>query len=232
MIQAVIFDLYETLVTEFDPDWRPGPSVAERLGLPQAAFDAAWNSRYEARMTGRLPDFAAVLREVTAELGQTPNEAMIAQLRQERLKEKVIPFTHIDPAVLQMLNRLRAQSIKLGLITNAAPEEVAAWPESDLASFFDDMIASYQVGLLKPDAGIYRLACERLAVVPEATAFVGDGGNQELPGAAQASLRPFWATWFLDRWPAWKCPPQVRQQAAPFLRLKHPNDLTNALSME
>ncbi len=33
--RAVLFDLYETLITEFDPNWRPGaPIVAEQLGLP------------------------------------------------------------------------------------------------------------------------------------------------------------------------------------------------------
>ena len=34
--------------------------------------------------------------------------------------------------------------------------------------------------------------------------FVGDSGHEamdELDGAMRVGLRPFWATWFLDRWP-------------------------------
>src|SRR5690348_12267582 len=35
-IQAVLFDLYETLVTYFDPAWTPPPrTIAERLGVPE-----------------------------------------------------------------------------------------------------------------------------------------------------------------------------------------------------
>ena len=229
-MQAVIFDLYETLITEFDPNWQPRPNLAERLDLPEAAFNAAWKHKFEARMTGHLSTFAAVLRDITFELGQMPNEAIIAQLRQERIQEKAIHFRQIDPAILQMLGRLRVQPIKLGLITNAAPEEVVAWPESELTPFFDEVIVSCEVGLMKPDTRIYHLACERLGVMPEATAFIGDGASQELAGAQDAGLRPFWATWFLDRWPAWKCPPHIRQQAAPFPRLKHPNTLINTLT--
>jgi|GEM_PF-5125044 hypothetical protein len=39
VIKAVIFDLFETLVTGFDPDFTPpNPSIAERLGIPEAEF--------------------------------------------------------------------------------------------------------------------------------------------------------------------------------------------------
>jgi hypothetical protein len=31
VLQAVSFDLYETLITEFDPDWTPSPSTADQL---------------------------------------------------------------------------------------------------------------------------------------------------------------------------------------------------------
>ncbi len=32
-INAVCFDLYEILITQFDPNWEPTPSPAERLGV-------------------------------------------------------------------------------------------------------------------------------------------------------------------------------------------------------
>ena len=39
MIKAVIFDLFETLVTEFDPEFTPpNPSIADRLGIPEGVF--------------------------------------------------------------------------------------------------------------------------------------------------------------------------------------------------
>jgi hypothetical protein len=38
-LQAVFFDLYETLITEFDPDWTPSPSTADQLGVDAALFE-------------------------------------------------------------------------------------------------------------------------------------------------------------------------------------------------
>ncbi len=52
MTSAVIFDLYETLITEFGPDRPPKPSPAARVDLDPAAFDAAWQSRRPGRVRG------------------------------------------------------------------------------------------------------------------------------------------------------------------------------------
>jgi hypothetical protein len=48
------------------------------------------------------------------------------------------------------------------------------------------------------------MACERLGVSPASTVFVGDGGDGELLGALEAGLTPWWALWFLERWPNWE----------------------------
>lgn len=62
MPEAVVFDLFETLVTEFVPEWLPGPSLASRLGLPDETWTAVWRSRKTARMTSAV-DFRDVVRE-------------------------------------------------------------------------------------------------------------------------------------------------------------------------
>ena len=63
------------------------------------------------------------------------------------------------------------------------------------------MVWSFAVGKAKPEPAIYELACERLAVAPANAVFVGDGSFGELAGAAEAGLRPIWASWFITRWP-------------------------------
>ena len=42
--------------------------------------------------------------------------------------------------------------------------------------------------MAKPDPRIYRIACERLGVEPGECLFVGDGANDELPGAERAGM--------------------------------------------
>jgi len=66
--EAVVFDLFETLVTEFDPDWRPGPSPGDRLGLPDRIWTSVWRSRHAERMTS-VVDFRGVLREACTVAG-------------------------------------------------------------------------------------------------------------------------------------------------------------------
>ena len=126
--QAILFDLYETRISEFDPAWTPQPSPATpRLGVEEAAFAAAWRQVSAQRMTGTLPDFPAALHANCQRLGVTPDTAVIAHLHQERLAAKARPFTRIAVSIVGLVQRLHAMSIKLGVLSNAAPEEVAAW---------------------------------------------------------------------------------------------------------
>jgi putative hydrolase of the HAD superfamily len=223
--RAVIFDLYETLITLFDPAWKPGPSIAERLGVDEAAFSEAWRQSRNRRDRGVL-DFSAALREISVALERVPDEALIRQLYEERLSDKTKPFLRIEDGVLQMVRDMRAV-VKMGLISNVAPEEVAAWDGCALAPYFDVVVFSYQVGLMKPEAQIYHLACERLGVSPDAAIFVGDGASRELEGAASAGLAPYWATWFADRWPAGIRSPETYESPARFPRLKSPGELVD-----
>lgn len=222
---AVLFDLYETLITEFVPAWRPRPSMAERLGTDADAYAAAWRRHQTGRFRGEYPDYPSVLRAVCRTLGLPSDESLIERLHEERLAEKAAPFARVEGEILRMLERLREKGVLLGVVSNCAPEEVAAWHGCALAPYFDAVVFSCQVGACKPEPGIYRLACERLGVPVEEAVFIGDGGSDELAGAARAGLRPYWATWFLDRWPAWKRSEAQRLRSAPYPRLHTPNDL-------
>jgi len=49
-------------------------------------------------------------------------------------------------------------------------------------------VFSCDVGVSKPDPRIYEIACERLGVEPDECLFVGDGANDELPGAERVGM--------------------------------------------
>ncbi len=53
-IQAVIFDMYETLVTQFCSPLYYGTQIAGDLGLRAEEFLPGWWATEEARATGRL----------------------------------------------------------------------------------------------------------------------------------------------------------------------------------
>lgn len=231
MPEAIIFDLYETLVTQFDPRWKPQPSTAERLGIDQRAFDAVWQASQHRRYTGDIPDFPRVIRYVGQELGESLDEAIVQELHEECLAAYERPLLDIEDEIVDLLKDVQSAGIKVGLISNCSSEEVAAWDRSPLARLIGKPVFSCRVGYMKPDGEIYSLACRELGVDPTRAAFVGDcggvgdGGGDELSGAAAAGLHPYWASWFIDRWPEWRRDRGVYERARAWPRLKLPRDV-------
>jgi epoxide hydrolase-like predicted phosphatase len=58
------------------------------------------------------------------------------------------------------------------------------YDREQLASLFDALVISGEVGLRKPDPAIYSLAAERLGVAPEKCVFVDDLPGNLKPAAA------------------------------------------------
>lgn len=149
--------------------------------------------------------------------GKKVEAEAIERVDQERVRVKKVPFEEMNPDVLDLLQALKGREVQLGLISNCAPEEVSAWKDCRLAKFFDDVIFSYQVKCAKPDPHIYKMACERLGVTPEESIFIGDGGSNELRGAAEAGMKAFHATWFL--------PEEISSKIYGYPKLKTPSNL-------
>ena len=92
------------------------------------------------------------------------------------------------PDAVPTLEALRRRGQKVGLITVCSQEVADIWDETPFAGLFDATVFSASVGLAKPDPQIYELACEQLGVEPADCLFVGDGANDELPGAERAGM--------------------------------------------
>jgi putative hydrolase of the HAD superfamily len=74
------------------------------------------------------------------------------------------------------------------LISVCTEEVPHVWDETPLAGTLDELVFSCDVGISKPDPRIYEIACERLGVEPAECLFVGDGANDELPGAERVGM--------------------------------------------
>lgn len=105
--------------------------------------------------------------------------------REQRMKNAL---KMISKEILDTLEKLRLKDIKLGLISNADCIDCKHWNQSPLFRYFNDSVFSCNVGLLKPDRQIYKLAMQRLNVSPEQCLFVGDGGSNELCGAKSVGM--------------------------------------------
>lgn len=202
MLKAIIFDLYETLITEFDPDWKPPKlSIADRLGISEIDFKRNAGPLREVWSSGRIETYQDFLLALCSSVGHTPRASVMAELTLEMTKRKSTAFENIESPILEMVQELRSRGLRLGVVTNASEMDAEPWPRCQLAPFFDVFIPSFEVGILKPAPRIYELGLEALGVSADEAIFVGDGGSDELPGATRVGLRAYFATWFLDRWP-------------------------------
>jgi putative hydrolase of the HAD superfamily len=61
-----------------------------------------------------------------------------------------------------------------------------------LEDAFDEIFIADEVGLVKPDVRVFRLAAERLGVAPERCAMVGDRFDRDVRGAHDAGMFTLW----------------------------------------
>jgi putative hydrolase of the HAD superfamily len=206
LVKAVLFDLFETLITESRTQPAGVSSLAPDLGCERGAFRGQWKALRPAVMTGRV-SFRQALSDITTRLGSHAEDAILQRMCDQRIRAKGEPFAQVEHQVLMMLDSLRSRDLRLGIVSNCFAEDVAAWPQCSLASHFDCTVFSFQVGIAKPDPEIYVEATRRLRVDVSEVWFIGDGSHGELSGAEQAGLRAFRALWFLRRWPHFKDKP-------------------------
>jgi len=195
VIAAVLFDLYETLVTERHATPVRASSLGERLGLDATAFRLAWRPQRSRVIRGQV-SFAEALLEVGVRLGRRLDVEQVHGIANERRLEKAALFQGVEEVAVEVLHQLGARGVRLGIISNCFEEDVAAWPQCSVAKCFDASVFSCEVGTAKPEARIYLEATQRLGVDSSNAVFIGDGGDDELLGAERVGLRVAQAAWF------------------------------------
>ena len=225
-VKIVIFDLFETLVSEFDAGHPSITEVAQTLQLPVEDFQREYVNHRPARCTGQL-DYAASLRYIVRKLGGKSSENTIKTLAERRHSAFAVHLPHVEPEILDMLNEIATSGIRLGLVSNTDGSEILDWANSPLSDFFEVTIFSNVIGMVKPDPDIYQHACENLGVAPSDCIFIGDGNSDELRGAAQVGMLPFCAAWFLRQHTDLLGEDIVMRRAAGYPVLHHPSEVAD-----
>lgn len=190
--QAVISDFYGTLVSPYFPtQYQPVIfKMADTIAAPREAFMKMWlHDTLIQRTTGLLPtDETAVsyicqALDIHASANQIASAANFWFIFERQLNSPL-------PDAIAVLTLIKENGYKTGLITNCGPNLPAFWPDTPFAPLVDVSVFSSIVGIRKPDERIYSLAYEQLAVQPEQCLYIGDGGNEELSGAANVGMHP------------------------------------------
>ncbi|MEQ6856735.1 HAD family hydrolase [Lysinibacillus capsici] len=98
----------------------------------------------------------------------------------------------IDQHMLKVLQKIKKQ-VQVGIITNGSTQrQKAKITHTGLASYFDVILISEEVGLTKPDKRIFELALHQLQVQPNEALFVGDDLAKDIAGCQQARMKGIW----------------------------------------
>jgi putative hydrolase of the HAD superfamily len=185
----VLFDLFNTLTAGNDTGRAETTfAMGIELGVDPQKFVWEFARAWPDRMSGRLGDMPTQCRVIAGRLGGDPTDAQCeaaAELRYAFGRRSITP----EPTTLALLDTLRAAGLRLGVISNCTVDSSRAFADSDIATRVDAAVLSCDVGLVKPEPAIYRLAATRLGVASADCVFVGDGADRELPGAAAVGMR-------------------------------------------
>lgn len=189
-VQAVIFDLFGTLVDDFVASTgQMNAELLTALDVPREPFMQQWRQTSAMRTIGEFQTVEASIEHVCTMIGvQVTTEQLMkaVEIRLKYIRRALEP----RPDALPTVRQLKDNGYKIGLLSNCSIEIPILWPETPLADFFDSAVFSSRERVTKPDPRIYQLACERLGVTPETCLYVADGENHELAAAAKVSLHP------------------------------------------
>lgn len=195
MIRAVIFDMYETLVTMTRSVPYKGTNIAKDLGLAEAVFREVWNPADNERTLGKTT-FEDTIR-LSMKVNDCFSESLLQEIIRKRQDAEREYFNHLNSGIIPMLQGLKERNVKVALISNCYLEERDVIKQSKLWPYFDVACMSCELGMKKPQIEIFEICLEKLGLKAEECLYVGDGGSRELETAQAVGMKAAQATWYL-----------------------------------
>lgn len=170
-IRAVLLDLYDTLAWTEWPAMRG--QLESRLGVSTADLLRAYVQTRDARSVGAFGSPEGDLRAVLEAAGVRAEPATIRELL-ARIEAFLADGVHLWDDSIPTLRALRARGLRTAIVSNCDHGTRGVVEHLGLGEEVDAVILSFEVGVAKPDRGIYVAALEALDSGPEQTLFVDD----------------------------------------------------------
>lgn len=188
--EAIIFDVGHTILFPEAPfilelARRHGGEMPldafDRLGAvaKAEAYSANPKDRYEQWFTRWMTGAGVATSALPAVF-----EALIERHREVGL------WNSLEPTLPETFVRLRDRGFKLGVISNSDGTARQLLERHDVDQYFGSVIDSAIVGVEKPDARIFLLGAEELAVAPERCVYVGDQIEVDVRGSEAVRMQP------------------------------------------
>jgi putative hydrolase of the HAD superfamily len=224
VIRAVIFDMFETLITHYHSPLYFGAQMAEDAGIPEDKFQSLWHPTERERSIGKLT-LEEVLEMILRE-NHCYSETIQMKIVDKRIAAKEECFRHLHTDIIPMLSALKKRGLLVGLISNCFSEEAYVIRRSEIFTCFDGIYRSYEQGIQKPDEEIFQRCMDGFSVKAEECIYVGDGGSNELETARKLGMKAVQAAWYLQEGTT---QPSKRKQD--FIQIENPLDVLNFIDL-
>jgi putative hydrolase of the HAD superfamily len=188
--EAVIFDLFGTLVDDFGSSvGQMHHEMAAALAVPYEQFMALWGQTAKMRIIGAFETVEANIKYVCDTINVNPTTEQLekaVEIRMKYIRQALRP----RPEAISTASELKNKGYKIGLLSNCSIEIPILWQETAFANLFNATVFSSRERLKKPDTRIFDLACERLGTMPASCLYIADGEDHELKAAASVGLHP------------------------------------------
>jgi HAD superfamily hydrolase (TIGR01509 family) len=144
------------------------------------------DNTYRRITRGEVKDICGFWKVLLENLGIRDTPTLIQELTELRKNHTPTRFRLYDD-VISVLSALR-EKYKLALVSNCFVGLSDILKSLDLTRFFECIILSYEVSVMKPDRRIYLDALQRLKLRPEESVFVSDAIS-DLEGAREVGLK-------------------------------------------
>src|SRR5262249_3445867 len=170
----------------------PRHFAAEGLSVEVARFDPIFYAAADA-LVGTVPETLSldetverVAEPVAAAL--RPGDSSLGRRVAARFLSEARAYFEANAPVLERLARRHRLRIVSNFYGNLSP----VCDNANVRRYFDVIVGSAQIGLLKPDPRIFLAAIETLGIEPARTVMVGDSLAREMAGARAAGLAHIW----------------------------------------
>jgi putative hydrolase of the HAD superfamily len=179
----VIFDYGEVISFAQSAADRAAITALAGIGAPGGTgtgpgqFWAAYQAHRD-RLDQGIGGVAAYWRAIAADLGTAWDEARVHELWAADFRS----WLSVNPGTVEILADLRAGGTPLALLSNAGADYGSFFRHGPLGGFFSACYVSGELGLLKPNADIYRHVLGDLGITPDEAVFI-DNREANVAGA-------------------------------------------------
>lgn len=157
--------------------------IFDCFGVLCAPVLGGWYKTYSAKTGFVDPNLRVVLTQF--DLGILSEDDIVGYFlkydgvdsTKEKLRDELDAYLKLDEDLVKVIKKLKQVGFKTALLSNAnhAFFERKIYPaHPEFKELFDDIVISSEVGMVKPNRGIYLLSLERIQSKAEESLFIDD----------------------------------------------------------